>query len=192
MMPAVLPPELQPHVDRLIAAAREGTHRLLGQSFTLVATWCDAYDELLTGDHGSSFLVVWPAELASQCSDEEIGNSEGIEVPGKLTDRDRLEFLRDRLAAIFAQEGEDADTPSMGCDIRLCATDGTTASLCFDLSGGGYMDRPHVEWVGVYTKLTEYRNELRRQGAVTSASEAGRLSDRALLALLRAGRPNGR
>lgn len=190
MKPVVLPPDLQPHVDRLILAARRGTNRLLGQSLTLVAAWCQSYDGLLTGDHGSSFLIVWPTDVASQCADEEIANSEGSELPGHLTDRNRLEFLRGRLAAIFAQEGDDADTHSMGCDIRLRASDGTTASLCFQIAGGGYMGGPEVEWVGVYNRLAEYRNELREEGAVTSAREAERLSDRALLELLRAARPD--
>jgi len=182
------PKELQPSVDALVAAARKGVVRPVGKAFGLVTSWCNKHwDEsgVETGDNGEGFLVVDLKQTLSSWSDDEIEMAEGVDV-AEITDEIRSSFIRERLEEIFEYGSEKAESYPMGCTMRIRASTGQTACLAYFLSGGGGMGGPDVHWEGVYRDMRAFRATLRRNGELTSQSDADRMSDAALLRLRRA------
>src|ERR1043166_10238120 len=96
----------------------------------------------------------------------------------------RVAYILSQIEGVFTGErGEDVCYYPCVCEIVLAASDGATASLCFDLRGMSF-DPVEVSWLGVYRSQDECVNQSRGEGIITSLEEAKRISKQSVLDLL--------
>ncbi len=183
--PAAVPAHLQPHVDTLVRAAAAGIHEPRGAAFDIVSSWSETDTDnssFYTADHGDSFPLIWPATELARWSDAEIAFAEGSEGE-PLDDAVRVAFLRERLHGLTdGTMGEPGDD-WRACELRMAASDGTAASLCFLMRGYSFEGGPEIDWLGVYRCLEELQAEYQAKGALTAAADVERMGDAELLAV---------
>jgi hypothetical protein len=185
--PAALVPLLQPSIDALVADAHATGEKTSGGAFRLVTRWCEAHPDesgLESGEHDEGFMIVSLDNELSGCSDEEMDLPEGTE-EAELSDEIRVEYIRERLDAVFGMETDEADAYPMGCVIEIQASNGERASLAYLLSGGGCQGALGIDWQGVYRSPREFRDELRRRGALIGVNDVHKAADVDLLRLWR-------
>lgn len=181
----IVPAELQPSLDAVVAAARKGVKKPTGPAFDLITSWCAANPDesgVESGDYGEGFLVVSLDGELPGCSDWDVELPERADEI-ELTDEDRVAYIRERLDEIFDGASGDEDVYPMGCFIRVQASTGKKAIIGYFLSGGGGMGGLSVDWEGAYRNVKEFRADLRRGGCLTGRDDAEKTSDAALLRL---------
>ena len=168
------PKALQPSIDALVAAAQAGAETPPDPPFREVARWCEAnQDESgLTSEEG--FLVVQLDEaLVAACDSDDEPQLDAGSIDG------RVAALRKDIEALFRWEADTDGFPMAGA-IRLKASSGKTAALCFYAYDGGYMGSPRLVWVGVYRSSSEFRAKIRDSGGLTSLTDLRRTSNAVL------------
>src|SRR5690348_12891697 len=98
-------------------------------AYAEVKAWCEANEDesgLQSGEHGDAFMVVWLRNELPGCSDEEVELPDDMDASG-LTDALRLQYVRERLAGIFAGTASDAEDFPLACTIWIRASNGKTA-----------------------------------------------------------------
>lgn len=183
--PVKFPPEIQPHVDALVASALRGVREPDGPSLDLVTSWCEVHTDETSASNGDSFTIVWWEEELARWADEDIELALQRDPPPEMDDTVRLRFLRERLVDILDGDYEDADVYPGGCELLLKDVEGRRASLCFYLSGYAFTTGPVYEWAGVFRLFNEFRAEVEHRGGLTRSSDVEKLSDHQLLAAWR-------
>ena len=177
------PSHLREHIDSLVSSAQAAVREPPRPAFDLVTSWCEVHPDeshIEDGESGRAFVVVPVNTLPSGCTDNDIELDEALP-PGLMSDRRRVELMRERLHELLEGTTDEAQQHPLACFLRIRGSSGESAILGYLWSGGGYGTEPEVEWLGVYRSAREWKADLRGRGYLTSATDVDRLSDSHLL-----------